>query len=150
MIDQNIYNKNLDFIGIKGMVFFDDKIVVVRRDNNTKIFPLCIDLPGGGREKGESPFDTFKRELKEELNIDINKKDIISCYLYEDETYKEHLAYFVVTKKIDIKKEDVVLGNEGLEFKFISPEEFIGLGDGVVHLQAEVKKYLKSLLNKEI
>ncbi len=147
MIDQNIYNKNLDFIGIKGMVFFDDKIVVIRRDNNTKNFPLYIDLPGGGREKGESPFETFKRELKEELNIDINENDIISCYLYEDETYKEHLAYFIVTKNLNIKKEDVTLGNEGLEFKFISPEEFIGLGDGVAHLQAEVKKYLNLLQN---
>ncbi|MEI7688713.1 MAG: NUDIX domain-containing protein [Candidatus Nomurabacteria bacterium] len=145
MIDQNIFNRNLDFIGVKGMVFIDGKIIVIRRDNNTKIFPLRIDLPGGGREKGESPFETFKRELKEELSIDINEEDILFAYLYGDETYKEHLAYFMVTKNLNIKKEYVVLGNEGLEFKFISPEEFIDLDDSIIHLQSEVKKYLNSI-----
>ena len=142
MIDQNIFNKNINFIGIKGMVFIDNKIIVIRRDNNTKIFPLCIDLPGGGREQEESPFETFKRELKEELNIDISKEDILSAYLYNDETYRDRLAFFVITKNLDIEKEDVILGDEGLEFKFIKPEEFINLNDSVPHLQLEVRKYL--------
>jgi len=69
MIHENTFKK-VDFNGAKGLVFLGNKILVYRRDNKTSNLPLCIDLPGGGRENDESPFDSFKREIKEEFGID--------------------------------------------------------------------------------
>lgn len=34
-------------------------------------------FPQGGRDKGETPLQTIKRELKEELDLEIEDKDII-------------------------------------------------------------------------
>ena len=61
MIDKNIFSKERNFHGVKGLIFIGNKILVYRRDNNTDSFPLYIDLPGGAKELGESPFETFKR-----------------------------------------------------------------------------------------
>ena len=51
------------------MVILGDKMLVYRRDLNTKKLPGYLDLIGGGREGEESPFDTFKREVKEEVGL---------------------------------------------------------------------------------
>lgn len=32
--------------GTKGLVYIGDKLLVYRRDTNTDVYPLCINLPG--------------------------------------------------------------------------------------------------------
>lgn len=47
---------------------------IPRRAADKRIFPLCLDMSVGGHvESGESYEETFKRETKEELNIDIEQ-----------------------------------------------------------------------------
>ena len=58
----------IDKVG--GLIIFEKKLLVQRKNNNRE---ECI-MPGGKRENNESDFETLKRELKEELNI-----DLISC-----------------------------------------------------------------------
>jgi 8-oxo-dGTP diphosphatase len=81
MIETNTFINEVDFTGSKGIVFVGDRIVVTRRDGNTDRHPFKLDLLGGGREGEESPFETFKREVKEEVNLVIEKefveKDIL-------------------------------------------------------------------------
>ena len=64
--------KNIEFNGAKGLIFIGDKILVYRRDKNTNKLPGYIDMIGGGREENESPFETFKREVKEETGWDVD------------------------------------------------------------------------------
>ncbi len=50
------------------------EIWIPRRAANKRIFPLCLDMSVGGHvESGESYEETFKRETREELNIDIDQ-----------------------------------------------------------------------------
>lgn len=47
---------------------------IPRRAADKRIFPLCLDMSVGGHvESGESYEETFRRETKEELNIDIGQ-----------------------------------------------------------------------------
>ena len=58
-------------INVVGAVILDDdKIFCAQRSVNMTL-PLMWEFPGGKIEKGELPEDALKREIKEELNINI-------------------------------------------------------------------------------
>ena len=59
------------------IIYFKEKILLVLRSNNKKIFyPNHYGLFGGAKEKNETYLGTAKRELLEETNINILKQDI--------------------------------------------------------------------------
>jgi 8-oxo-dGTP diphosphatase len=142
MIHKNTYKK-VDFNGAKGLVFIGDKIITYRRDFKTSNKPGFIDLPGGGREGDESPFDTFKREVREEFGIDINKDDVKFSYAVKSIMEPNKNSYFIVVKPEKIKPSDIIFGNEGTEWLLMTPEEFVSLPDGIERQQKRVANYLK-------
>ena len=148
MIHENTFKK-IDFNGAKGLVFIGDKILVYRRDNKTNISPLCIDLPGGGREGDESPFDSFRREVREEFGIDIERDEVEFSCTIPSVIEPNKKSYFIVAKTIRIKPEDIVFGNEGIEWMLITPEEFIMRPDGIERQQKRVEKYLAGKMVSE-
>jgi 8-oxo-dGTP diphosphatase len=141
MIHENTFKK-IYFNGVKGLVFFGGKILVYRRDTNTKNYPRCIDLPGGGREGEETPFETFRREVVEEFGFTLSEEDI--TFSFEIPSFSEpgEKSYFIVTNPLSITGDDVVFGDEGEEWLLMSPDEFVARTDGIERLQKRVAKYL--------
>lgn len=148
MLHENTFKK-VDFNGAKGLVFIGDKIIVYRRDQKTDIYPLFLDLPGGGREDDESPFDTFQREVKEEFGITIEKGDVYFSSTYQSGTDPSKESYFIVTKPLKLNTADVIFGNEGLEWFLMTPDEFIARPDGIKKQQKGVAKYLSEKMIAE-
>lgn len=142
MIHENTF-KNVDFNGAKGLVFIGDKILTYRRDNKTTNKPMCIDLPGGGREGDESPFDTFKREIREEFGIDIEKHDVQFSNTIQSVIEPTKKSYFFVTKPLKILATDIVFGNEGVEWMLMTPQQFVNRPDGIERQQKRVANYLQ-------
>jgi len=142
MIESKIFEKDRNFHGVKGLVFINEKFIVYRRDNNTKNFPFYIDLPGGGKENDESAFETFKRETKEEFGIDINKDDIIYAKQYVSAMDSTKESYFIVVKTKNIKEEEIIFGDEGIEYFLLTPEEYLKLDDSIQRQKEKVITYL--------
>jgi len=142
MIDPNIFKKETDFTGSKGLVFVGDKIVVTRRDGKTDQHPFKIDLLGGRRELRESPFETFKREVKEEVNLIIENEFVEYSKTYPNATEIGKVMYFVVVKSDTLKEENIILGNEGTEFLLISLEDFLERKDGIQGQKDQVRDYI--------
>lgn len=141
MIHKDTFEK-INFNGAKGLVFLGDKILTYRRDDKTSNSPLCIDLTGGGREGDESPFDTFKREIKEEFGIAITKNDIQFSSTVTSVIEPGKKSFFMVAKTRNISASDIIFGDEGIEWLLMTPKEFIARPDGTDRHKKRVSNYL--------
>jgi len=71
-----------------------DKYLITQRPRNDKL-ALKWEFPGGKVKEGESPEECLKREIKEELNLDIVVKERFATSIYEYDTgVIELAAYF--------------------------------------------------------
>lgn len=65
----------------RAIVFKDDKLVVMYREKNDRVY---YTFPGGGLEEGETLEQCVIRECKEEFGIDV--EPVKQVYTYENET----------------------------------------------------------------
>lgn len=96
-------------ISVRGIIIVNNEVYTIyrrriKRDGITQEYYV---IPGGGMENGENLQETLKRELKEELSIDV---DVIG-YLGSDEN-NDSIAHFF---KCRILKGIPMLGGEELE-----------------------------------
>ena len=66
----------------------DNKILLQKR-KGSKLWPGYYALPAGHIDEGENQYDALVREAKEELDIEINPKDIINSYVVVRRNYFE-------------------------------------------------------------
>ncbi len=105
-----------------------NKYLFVLRDNKPNIpNPNMWGLLGGGIEPGENPVDTIKRELAEEINIDVfDIQKIHSQKLVHNvqgQKYEITGHYFV--GKTDVEDLSGVKLNEGQKVAYFSLKEII-------------------------
>jgi len=128
MIDNNIYEK-IDFNGSKGFIFIGNKLLVYRRDANVTNFPLMLDLPGGGKEGDETPFETFARETKEEFGIEIERENIVHSKAHQSIVEPWKQSYFIIVKLPASEEKNIVFGNEGTEFLLLGIDDYLNRKD---------------------
>ena len=83
-------HKNLVIVASIAIIDANDQILIAKRPNKKHLSGLW-EFPGGKIEKGESPENALIREVKEELNIDINNKCIAPLTFSEFNYKKFHL-----------------------------------------------------------
>ncbi|MFZ2538224.1 MAG: NUDIX domain-containing protein [Oscillospiraceae bacterium] len=131
--------------GSKGLVFIGDKILVYRRDTKPKMYPLYLDFPGGGKEEGETPFDTFQREVEEEFGLIIQQSNIEYVRRYPSTIIEGEFFYFPVARLPKSLETLIVFGDEGLEYFLQTIDDFLSAPDVWPGLQDRAKDYIKSL-----
>lgn len=76
-----------------AIVIIDEKILVTQRSEKMKL-PLKWEFPGGKLEDGESEIDCIKREIKEEINIDIEVLQKLTNSVFDYGAFKINLIPF--------------------------------------------------------
>lgn len=81
---------------VAALIFAGDRLLVCQRKEHG-LFPLKWEFPGGKVNSGEGHFAALKRELKEELGIEVQKATEVARYrhLYSDPLEVE-LVFFRV------------------------------------------------------
>ena len=103
------------FHGAKVAILVGDRIVTILRDDKPGLsWAGFWDLPGGGREGGESAVDCVVRETREELGLTLDPARIVWRRDYPSEGSK---VCFFVLEMPDFRTEDVVFGDEGQGWK---------------------------------
>ena len=134
-----------DFHGAKVALFIDDDILVYRRDDRPDIpFPDMLDLPGGGREGGESGAECVARETFEEFGIRIAIDQFELVQSYPNWRGSGEVALFFVCRLSPSILNDIVFGDEGQHWQTMTVAEFLANDDAVPHLQSRVEEYLKA------
>jgi 8-oxo-dGTP diphosphatase len=144
MIDRHTFSV-VEFSGAKGIVFLGEHMLVYRRDTKTNNFPLRIDLPGGGREGNETPFETFQREVGEEFGLKVREEEVVYSCSVPSVMNPDTVSFFLFARTTRFVPEDVVFGNEGVEWMLMSPNEFVQRRDGIEWQQERVARYLRDL-----
>ena len=142
-----LLDKHLDFTGCKIALICDGRILTILRDDKPTIpWPNLWELPGGGREGDESPFECAAREVYEELSIQLLKDDIVWSWIYPSMLDENKNSVFLVGKLTQEQFDSIVFGDEGQSFKLMSIEEFLTLDQVVPQLQERVRDYVEESL----
>ena len=139
-----LLDQQLDFTGSKIALFCGDKLLTILRDDKPTIpWSNLWELPGGGREGTESPFECAAREVYEELKIQLSKDDIVWSRIYPSMLDENKKSIFLVGKLTQERFDNIVLGDEGQDFKLMTIEEFLTLDQVVPQLQERVRDYVE-------
>jgi NADH pyrophosphatase NudC (nudix superfamily) len=89
-------------VAVAAILEYENKIIIVKRGNEP-----CkgqLDLPGGFVDPKESVEEAVKREIKEELKIDIEKPEYIGSFpnIYEYKNVFYNVCDFFFYSKIDV------------------------------------------------
>ena len=133
-----------DFTGSKIALFCGDKLLTILRDDKTTIpWPNMWELPGGGREGDESPFECVAREVFEELGIHLTEDNLLGSKVYPSMLFERKQSVFMVSQLSQEQFDSIVFGDEGQGYKLMSIDEFLGSDKVVPQLQERLKDYLK-------
>ncbi|HEM6116681.1 NUDIX hydrolase [Streptococcus pluranimalium] len=121
-----IIDERFDFSGAKIALLKDDQILSILRDDIPTIpFPNTWDLPGGGREGEETPFDCVQREVFEELGITISKDSISWVKVYPGMIDPSKDSIFMVGEISQDQIDQIVFGDEGQGWKMMPITDFL-------------------------
>ncbi|MEM8919695.1 MAG: NUDIX hydrolase [Pseudomonadota bacterium] len=133
----------IDFHGAKAALFLDDQLLVYRRDDNADIpFPNMIDLPGGGRENGESGRQCVIRETQEEFGITLEAASLQLAESYDNWRGSGPVALFFIGQLSITQVRAIRFGNEGQGWLLMAVSDFLKSADVVPHLQLRLQSWL--------
>jgi 8-oxo-dGTP diphosphatase len=135
-------------VGAKGLVYLGDEIVVYRRDQAAPVHKGDLDLPRGGLQPGETPFEAFRREVHEEFGLPVTKKDIVYAVRYPSQLNPGMFGYFIVAKLPASLKHRIVFGDEGDEYMLMTPQAYLARTDAWPVFQERTADYLSALASK--
>lgn len=104
--------KEFRHFGVYGLVINDSKILLIKKVSGP--YDGKLDLPGGSIEFGERPEEALKRELLEEVGIELGCYELIDAdsvkfdWMYGDELIKVHhvgIFYKILEYSNDIRNE---------------------------------------------
>ena len=111
----------------------DDKVLIIKRSDQDIQKPGIWEIPGGRSEKGENPKKTLIREIKEEVGLDIEVKNVLEVHNFTRDDGQKIImnVYNCIPFNVDVK-----LSPEHAEFEW-------------VHIN-DVKNKLDTFFHKEV
>lgn len=96
----------------------DGKILIAKRKTGDKLFAGLWEFPGGKVEEGETPEECMARELKEELEIEVEVGELITSNKHK----YPHGIFELLAYRVKHVSGEMVL-NDHEEIKWVTADE---------------------------
>ena len=131
-----------NFCGAKLAVIAAGQVLTLQRDNKPGLpYPGLWDLPGGGREPGETPLDCALRETLEETGLRVPESAITWDRVYANPRPDRWPTWFFVAEPGWLALPHVRLGDEGQDLRWMPVETFLEMDGAITHLQSRLRDY---------
>lgn len=117
-------------MGVENYIISDNKILMTKRSEN-KSHAGMWEVPGGCSQAGEESFDTLKREMQEEVSIDVNSMNtkLVGTKLYKKQfvdIYQTITNINIQDIKIqEVEVSDVQLIDKDTFYKLIEEDKIV-------------------------
>ena len=140
----DLLHKQLEFSGCKIALLRDDKLLTILRDDISTIpWPNMWELPGGGREDEETPFECVQREVFEELGLKLEEAAIDWAKEYQGMLDTDETSIFMVGTITQEECASIVFGDEGQAYQMMDVSQFLVDEKVIPQLQDRLSDYLE-------
>ena len=140
----DLLHKQLEFSGCKIALLCDDKLLTILRDDKASIpYPNMWELPGGGREGEETPFECVQREVFEELGLKLEEAAIVWAKEYKGMLDPDKTSIFMVGTITQEEFASIAFGDEGQAYQMMDVSQFLADEKVIPQLQSRLRDYLE-------
>ena len=142
----DLLHKQLEFSGCKIALLCEDRLLTILRDDISTIpWPNMLELPGGGREGEETPFECVQREVFEELSLKLEETDIVWAKEYQGMLNPDKTSIFMVGTITQEEFASIVFGDEGQAYQMMDVSQFLADDKVIPQLQDRLSDYLEEV-----
>ena len=140
----DLLHKQMEFSGCKIALLCDDRLLTILRDDKASIpYPNMWELPGGGREGEETPFECVQREVFEELGLKLEEADIVWAKAYPGMLDPDKTSIFMVGIITQEDFASIAFGDEGQAYQLMDVSQFLSDNKVILQLQDRLRDYLE-------
>ncbi|NNE89539.1 MAG: NUDIX domain-containing protein [Silicimonas sp.] len=131
----------MNFHGAKLAILVGDSVVsILREDIQNLDYAGHWDLPGGGRERGETPQACVLREVHEELGLSLSSGDLTHAFACQS---KSGTSWFFISHQPDFDPSQVRFGDEGERWDLVKTSWFLTEARAVPVLSQRLRNFLE-------
>lgn len=129
---------------VGALILYDERILIVKRASPPSIGKWSI--PGGVIEIGETAEEAVRREVREEVGIDIQDVELLDIYdsITRDENGRVRYHYLIVEYLARPSSLEIKHSEEVLEYRWVTLEEITRL-DVTPSLRELLKKHKEKI-----
>jgi ADP-ribose pyrophosphatase YjhB (NUDIX family) len=131
-----------DYLVVAGAVVEKDGKIILVQESKLPAYGLW-NTPAGHMEKGESPLEGAKREVKEETGFDIEITGLVGVYVGKSLYYPNRIVAKIVFRGSVVGGKLQFNKNEILNVKWFTPSEILAMKDSELRgIRKEIEDFV--------